>query len=100
MFFYAKRKILIDIYAKRVYSIIKSRETRKIGGKKMKLDKKAFDLALAKAKLTKQEISQKSGVSSSTITKLLSESQNMRPSTAGKISEALGCNVSDIIKEE
>ena len=64
----------------------------------MILNKEAFNLALAQAELTKQEVAQKSGVAPSTITKLLSGNQKMQPRTAGKIAKALGCNLSDIIK--
>ena len=66
----------------------------------MRLNKKAFDLALARAKLTKQEVAEKSEISPSTITKLLSQTQDMRPITAGKIADALGCNVIEIIETE
>ena len=64
----------------------------------MRLNKKAFDLALARAKLTKQEVAEKSGISPSTITKLLSQTKDKRPITAGKIADALGCNVTDLIE--
>lgn len=64
----------------------------------MILNKKAFNLALAQAELTKQEVAKKSGVAPSTITKLLSGNQEMRPITAGKIAKALGCNVTEIIE--
>lgn len=66
----------------------------------MILNKEAFNLALAQAELTKQEVAKKSGVAPSTITKLLSGNQEMQPRTAGKIAKALGCNVIEIIETE
>ena len=45
----------------------------------MILNKEAFNLALAQAELTKQEVAKKSGVAPSTITKLLSGNQEMQP---------------------
>ena len=66
----------------------------------MILNKEAFNLALAQAELTKQEVAKKSGVAPSTITKLLNGNQEMHPRTAGKIAKALGCNVTEIIETE
>lgn len=66
----------------------------------MILNKEAFNLALAQAELTKQEVAKKSGVAPSTITKLLNGNQEMQPRTAGKIAKALGCNVTEIIETE
>lgn len=66
----------------------------------MKLNKKAFELALAKKQMSKAELSAKSGVSLSTITKLSSEKHEGKPKTAGKIAQALGVDVADIMKED
>ena len=66
----------------------------------MILNKEAFNLALAQAELTKQEVAKKSGVAPSTITKLLSGNQEMQPRTAGKNCQGLGCNVTEIIETE
>lgn len=66
----------------------------------MKLSKTAFELALAKKQMSKAALSVKSGVALSTISKLFSEKHKARAATIGKIAQALGVDVTEIMEDE
>lgn len=61
----------------------------------MILDKKKFELALARACMNTMDIHKK-GIPKGTIGNAISGKPIM-PKTAGKIAKALGCNIEDII---
>ena len=63
----------------------------------MKIEQSKFELALAKARLTKAGLAGKAGISAATITKLLA-GNNSTPITVGKIAAALGVDVSEIVE--
>ena len=65
----------------------------------MKIQQTKFEIALAKARLTKTSLAKKAGISSATITKLLA-GNNSAPITVGKIAVALGVDPVEIIEEE
>ena len=65
----------------------------------MRIQQTKFEIALAKARLTKTSLAKKAGISSATITKLLA-GKSSTPITVGKIAAALGVDVTEIIEEE
>ena len=65
----------------------------------MKLDLSSFLLAMAKAKLSNETLSRKSGVHVNTIANI-KKNRRANPSTLGKLAEALGVDVADIIEKE
>lgn len=64
----------------------------------MKLSKDKLDLCLARTGMTKSELAQKSGVRLSSISHALKGESNIYPHTAGRLSEALGVDVTDLIE--
>ena len=63
----------------------------------MKLSKDKLDLCLARTGMTKSELAEKSGVRLSSILHALKSNSNIYPHTAGKLSEALGVDVTELI---
>lgn len=66
----------------------------------MILDKKKFNLVLARAEMNKLDLAQKSGISPSTICKAVNKNSCLRTATIGRIAKALGVDPSEIIEEE
>ena len=64
----------------------------------MKLNKKKLDLAMAKKAFSAKELSQKCGVSQITIIRITKGIQEARPGTVGKIANALGLDVTEILE--
>lgn len=62
----------------------------------MKLDRKKYMLARARACMGQKELEQ-AGIPKGTLCRALSK--NVKPETIGKIARALGCDVTDIIEE-
>ena len=65
---------------------------------KMKLDRKKFDLASARACMSINDIAEKTGIPRPTISNVALE-RGTSPVTLGKIARALGVDPLDIIKE-
>lgn len=64
----------------------------------MKLNKKKLDLAMTKNAYSAKELSQKCGVSQITIVRITKGVQEARPGTVGKIANALGVDVTEILE--
>lgn len=65
----------------------------------MKLSKMKLDLSMARAKMNLYDVAEKSGVSKNTISAVFARCA-CKPATAGKIAEALGVEVEEIIDTE
>lgn len=68
----------------------------KTGGEKMKLDRKKYELARARACMGPKEL-QAAGIPRGTLYSALNT--DVRPETAGRIAKALGVDVTEIIEE-
>ena len=64
----------------------------------MKLNQKAVDLLLAQRKLTQREAAAKAGISDRTIYRAYET--DVTPKLIGKLAEALGADVTEIIQRE
>ena len=64
----------------------------------MKVEKSKVELLMAQNCITAKELRKKSEIPTGTYIKLMS-GNSARPCTVGKLAKALGCNVSDIVKE-
>ena len=69
------------------------------GGEFMRVNTKKLEIAMANACISAKELSEKSGVSQFTITRIQSDA-NVFPATVGKIAKALNVNVIEIIEAE
>ena len=69
------------------------------GGEVMKVNTKKLEIAMANACISARELSEKSGVSQFTITRIQSDA-NVFPATVGKIAKALNVNVTEISEAE
>ena len=65
----------------------------------MRVNTKKLEIAMANACISAKELSEKSGVSQFTITRIQSDA-NVFPATVGKIAKALNVNVIEIIEAE
>ena len=65
----------------------------------MKIDKKAVQLAMARACLNRRELSEKAGVPEPTLQGMISR-RSVRPATLGKIARALGVDPLEIMEQE
>lgn len=63
----------------------------------MKLDRKKFDLARARACITQKGF-ESQGVAKGTLCRAMGE-KNVKPETIGKIAKALGVDVTEILKD-
>lgn len=68
-------------------------------GDDMRIDNKKFEIAMAEACLSVNELSKQSGVNIVTLTKLRRGNQELMPKTVGKISKALGVPVEELIEK-
>lgn len=64
----------------------------------MKIAKSNFELAMANACVTAEELSKITGISSITITRIKNGIQDARPATVGKIARALNVDVRELIE--
>ncbi len=66
----------------------------------MKIAKSNFELAMANACITAEELSKITGISSITITRIKNGIQNARPATVGKIAKALNVKAEELIETD
>lgn len=64
----------------------------------MKLDKKKYELARARACMSFNDVI-KAGVPKGTLCRVIG-GEDVRPETIGKIARALGCDVAEILEDE
>ena len=64
----------------------------------MKLDKRKIEIAMARAQLSREDLSEKSNLPFTTIRNAIQRT-GCRPITAGKIAKALGVDVTEIIED-
>lgn len=64
----------------------------------MKIAKSNFELAMANACITAEELAKTTGISSITITRIKNGVQDARPATVGKIARALNVDVRELIE--
>lgn len=65
----------------------------------MKISKRKMELSMARAKMNLYDLSEKSNVSIHTIGTVLAR-RSCKPATAGRIAEALGIDVTEILEDE
>lgn len=65
----------------------------------MKIDTNKVQIAMANACITSKELSELSGVSRESLTKMFNGKRNPKPITIGKIAKALNVKVESIIDE-
>ena len=66
----------------------------------MKINTKAFELALANASMNRRDLAKKSGVAESTMSRTICGKGDTMPKTIGKLAVALGVSPADIIESE
>ena len=64
----------------------------------MNISKEKFMLAMARAKASREELAVKTGLNPVSITNLLGRGK-CKPATAGKLAEALGVDVTEILED-
>jgi hypothetical protein len=69
------------------------------GDDEMKIDRKKLQIAMARACMSRNDMSEKSGVPIGTLCNMTSRG-SIAPVTAGKIARALGCDVTEILLDE
>jgi hypothetical protein len=67
-----------------------------IGGEKLKVDKKKLEIAMARAQLNKYDLAAKAKMPIPTVNTLFSRG-SCKPATAGRVSAALGVDVTEIL---
>ena len=67
------------------------------GGEKMKLDRKKYELARARACMGQKDLIA-AGIPKGTLCRIIGGAE-LRPETAGRIAKALGVDVTEIIEE-
>lgn len=65
----------------------------------MKANKKALQLAMARACAGRKEISERAGMSEMTVKNVL-DGRSVRPATLGKVARALGVDPLEIMEQE
>lgn len=65
----------------------------------MKLNRKALEIAMAKAELSVADTAEASGVGLSSISKAINGKTALRRKSIGKLAKALGVEVEDLIEE-
>lgn len=63
----------------------------------MKLDRKKFEIARARACMGQSDF-EAAGIPKGTLCRAMSE-RNLKPETMGRIAKALGCDVTEILKD-
>lgn len=66
---------------------------------KLKLDKKKVSIIMAKKQLSIKEIADKMGVTLQCVVRLTQNENGLLPVTVGRLAEALGVEVEDIIED-
>ena len=66
----------------------------------MLLDKTKVELAMARSRLNRLDLSRKLGVTAVAVSQQLKPGRDLHPKTVGKIAKALEINPSEIIKSE
>ena len=64
----------------------------------MKVDKRKLDIAMARAQLNRGDLAKKAGMSVQALCNVM-QRKNCRPGTIGKIADALGVDVTEIIED-
>lgn len=64
----------------------------------MKVDKRKLDIAMARAQLSREDLAKKAGMPIPTLCNVM-QRKNCRPVTIGRISSALGVDVTEIIED-
>ena len=64
----------------------------------MKADRRKLELAMARAKMNKGDLCRKASMPRPTAGKVIA-GQNVRPGTLGRVAEALGVDVTEILGE-
>ena len=64
----------------------------------MKVDKRKLDIAMARAQLNRGDLAKKAGVPIPTLCNVM-QRKTCRPATIGKIADALGVDVTEIIED-
>ncbi len=65
----------------------------------MKIDNNKFEIAMANACFTAENLAKQTGIAQVTIARIKKGTQQPRPATVGKIAKALNCKVEDLIDE-
>lgn len=65
----------------------------------MKINKRKLEIAMARAKLNRDALANKAGMPIATVCNVLSRG-TCKPATLGRIAEALGCDVTEILETE
>lgn len=65
----------------------------------MKLNRKAVDLAQARACLSRKELCEKAGVSTATLAHLKAGRREPSPKTIGRLARALECDVTELLED-
>ena len=65
----------------------------------MELSRSKIDLAMERNNLTINQVAEKYGVSSQRI-RIILNSKNVTPAVVGRMADALGCDVTEIIETE
>lgn len=66
----------------------------------MKLDPKKLQFVMAEKCIEIRELSRKTGVTESTISKVKNGRQNAKPVTIGKLAKGLGVKISELLEKE
>lgn len=70
-----------------------------LGGDTMKANKKALQLAMARACLGRRELAEKAGMPEPTLQGLINH-RSVKPATLGKVARALGVDPLEIMEQE
>ena len=62
----------------------------------MKASKRKLEIAMAKARMNPKDVAQKAGIAYQSVRRVC-VSNGVKPATFGKIADALGCEVSEIL---
>lgn len=66
----------------------------------MKFDLKKLQLVMAEKCIEVRELSKKTGVAESTISRIKNGKQNAKPVTLGKLAKGLGVQITELLKTE
>ena len=66
----------------------------------MRVEKKKLEIAMARAKLNRNTLAEKAGMPIPTLCNVYNTRGTCKPATAGRIAEALGIDVIDILADE
>ncbi len=66
----------------------------------MKIDKRGYELALAKAEMNTRDLANECGISESTLSKAINGQTEPRPATLGRLARILNVPVEQIVVRE